>query len=141
MSFDWATMTRAERIEAIRPMRQAGATGRHMAAYLNTTRSAVATYISLYLADIQPDKRNKGQNPFTVARRRAGPPKVVAALPSLREIPVHSTKPFMERSMGFECAWIVGDSRAPDPQCCGAPTEFGDSWCKAHREIVFGKAA
>jgi hypothetical protein len=73
--------------------------------------------------------------------RISRPPKKTARMPKLRDIPVENPKPFTDRRMGFECAWIVGDPREPDPHCCGAPTELGASWCKPHREIVFGRPA
>lgn len=81
-------------------------------------------------------KKAQADERRAVAMIRFVPPKT-AAMPKLREIPVAAPKPLLERRMSFECAWIVGEAKVSDPQCCGAPTAFGTNWCQAHREIVF----
>jgi len=94
-------------------------------------------------ADEKAAARNKARadERRAVAMIRFVPPKT-AAMPRLREIPVEAPKPFIARRVHFECAWIVGDPLVSDPMCCGAPvSEFGASWCQAHRELVFGRAA
>ena len=79
--------------------------------------------------------------------RAAKHPKPVGKPPGQWKEPAAFTatvtdpKRLLDRRMGFECAWIVGDPREPDPHCCGATTEFGQSWCLAHRAIVFGRPA
>jgi len=94
-----------------------------------------------------PDEQAAARNRERANERRAAAmmrvkiPKAVP-LPKLREIPVAAPKPFIDRRISFECAWIVGDPRDADPQCCGAPVpNVGASWCQAHREIVFGRPA
>lgn len=143
MSLNWNVMSREERIEALRPMRQAGYTRRHMAAYLGTSRSTISGYVERYLKDVIPDRRGARQNPVSIVQNRsrdlAGRGRAKRA-PRLREIPVAAPKRFAERRMDFECAWIVGEARGADIQCCGARTELGASWCRAHRDIVFGSA-
>lgn len=141
MSLDWNTLSREERIEALRPMHQAGRTRRHMAAYLGTSRNTISGYVNRYFKDVVPDRQGPRQNPVSIAQNRSrdlagkGHAKRV---PRLREIPVTAPKRFAERRMDFECAWIVGEARGREIKCCGARTELGASWCKAHREIVFG---
>jgi len=71
-----------------------------------------------------------------------GPPKVSARPVTMTgDRLVENPKRFVDRRIGFECAWIVGDAKEPDAQCCGAPTDYDKSWCKAHAAIVFGRAA
>jgi len=53
------------------------------------------------------------------------------------EPPRESVKPirFSLRALN-QCAFIEGDPTS-EAMCCGAPVEFGYSWCSHHRAVVF----
>lgn len=154
MKPDWATMEHEDRLAGITAGKQAGKSAREIAFDLGApSRDAILGYVYRHMV---PD-RERAKRWDKRALKPCGPAPVVKArlvvervdrpparalktrkLPKLREIPVVATKALTERRMGFECAWVIGDPREPDVQCCGAPTAMGASWCAAHREIVFG---
>jgi hypothetical protein len=92
--------------------------------------------IQLRMREVQSAMHRAAQHVTTVRKS-----KKWKEPPTLAVVPVANPKPFIDRRMGFECAWIVGDPREPEPHCCGAATEFGATWCKPHRQIVYGRAA
>ena len=81
---------------------------------------------------------NTQRNKTQAIQHRMAAPMVLKPVRMPEEFPDIAPKPFIARREGLECAWIVGDSRSPDPQCCGAPTSGDRSWCDRHRAIVFG---
>ena len=153
----WATMTRAERIAGIEAGKLVGKSASEIAADLSApSRSAVLGFVYRHMV-LDKDRAKRwdkrplqARPPAPVVIRKAVkkdvvPParvaRVVKAAPKMLEAVVVNPRPMIDRRMGFECAWLVGDPREPDPQCCGAPTELGASWCQAHRQIVYGRAA
>lgn len=96
--------------------------------------------------EIREDKRPETNSRMNserafIARLLSGPPVAKAVvLPPLPLLsPSGPPKPFIDRRMGFECAWILESASNDSIECCGAPTEFGMSWCEGHLAVVWGR--
>lgn len=83
-------------------------------------------------------RRPRQRNNFTFGRDAPSSPEKAPELPKvpqaeLRRHPSTAAVPFLETRLG-QCRYIIDDSTK---DCCGAPTEFGSSWCEEHERAVF----
>jgi hypothetical protein len=83
--------------------------------------------------------------PAGFGRVRHGPvrwprPLPDVALPPLREVQVEGAPKLWTERLRGECAYPIGDSKAPGMQmCCGAPTG-GATYCRPHRGLMVASA-
>lgn len=78
----------------------------------------------------------KKQKPLPVAKAPPKPAKVRPVRVIIPDLPPQPPKPFINRRIGYECAYIEGDARISPVMCCGAPTGGGSSWCSRHLRTV-----
>jgi len=144
-----------ETINVVGRMWRAGLSSGMISKAMNLTRNQVIGIVSRQrnLEGEQLWPSRKGQRASTIPRskkRRSAPqsdshsaerPKPLSTTtqrPSVNpEPPRASTKPirFFLRELS-QCAFIEGEPTS-EAMCCGAPVEFGYSWCAHHRRLVF----
>lgn len=145
----WYAMTRAERIEAVRPLLNDGKSSREIAVALGAeTRNVIVGFVHRNM----PGERLRGGRHKTPANAPAvtvqAPkpvPAPVAAPPPRPKPPAVIPRPLPEppllisilaKSMR-QCAYILGPINGPDTICCGRAVVGDSSWCAQCSAKVF----
>lgn len=150
----WNEMTMEERVEAIRPLWNAGESATLIARRLGCSRNAVIGYVNRYL----PNHSQRGRGPATIPnpKKKATPklrqkptdhpwqasPKTAPRsieIASAPELPQRGTVHFIERLSG-QCAFPMWPVDAAVGLVCGRPVDGeGRAYCAAHAGLCYRK--